>query len=143
MAPYSFLFDDEILPSLILFSLCSLGSSFIFWGGGGVGNVTPFSSEFKLSFLITLASFCPLVEAHTFQCLNQGTRKLTPFFNIIQGALKGEWFLDWLEKKKGEDKQTQVGMTRVGLRIEKRYIKKADTTFVLSAKVKQNVLNVA
>lgn len=101
MAPYSFLFDDEILPSLILFSLCSLGSSFIFWGGGGVGNVTPFSSEFKLSFLITLASFCPLVEAHPFQCLNQGTRKLTPFFNIIQGALKGEWFLDWLEKKKG------------------------------------------
>ena len=37
MAPYSFLFDDEILPSLIFFSLCSLGSSFIFWGGRGVG----------------------------------------------------------------------------------------------------------
>ena len=45
-------------------------------------------------------------------------------------------------KKEREDKQTQVGMTRVGLRIEKRYIKKADTTFVLSAKVEQNVLNV-
>lgn len=49
MSPYSFLFDDEILPSFIFFSLCSLGSSFIFWGGGGVGNVTPFSSEFKFS----------------------------------------------------------------------------------------------
>ena len=67
MAPYSFLFDDEILPLLIFFSLCFLGSSFIFWGGGGVGNVTPFSSEFKLSFLITWASFCPLASFRAFR----------------------------------------------------------------------------
>lgn len=67
MAPYSFLFDDEILPSLIFFSLCPLGSSFIFWGEGVVGNVTPFFSEFKLSFLITWASFCPLASFHAFR----------------------------------------------------------------------------
>ena len=83
MAAYGSHFDDEILPSLIFFPLSSLGSSFTFL----VGNVTPFSSEFYLSFLITLASFYPLAGAHLFQYLNQGDRKLIPFSPISSKEL--------------------------------------------------------